>query len=83
MIKDKAKFTKQDKNHDTIILMKIIIIFLNNCPQKNCRRITFSHINKTLLYSMMQDVRKVARKISDNCNLLSFIKYIRIFIKNS
>lgn len=34
MIKDKAKFTKQDKNHDTIILMKIIIIFLNNCPQK-------------------------------------------------
>ena len=43
-----TKFTKQDKNNETITLTKIIIIFLNKYPTKGCETINFTHKKKTL-----------------------------------
>ena len=52
-IKDKTKFTKQDKNNETIILTKIIMIFLNKYRTKSCRTINCTHKKKALLYSLL------------------------------
>ena len=36
------KFTKQDRNHETIMLMKMIVILLNKYPTKNCITLHFT-----------------------------------------
>ena len=64
-IKDNSKFSKQDKNNETIMLTKIIIIFLNKYPAKCCRTINVTHKKR----SSFTHVRKVTKN-----------KYIRIFI---
>ena len=48
------------KNHEPI-LTKILIVFFNKYPTKNCKATHFTYINQALLFSVLQDVRKAAK----------------------
>ena len=58
------------------MLTKIIIIFLNKYPTKNCKTIHFTYINQALLYSMLQDVRKEPKELHHIIAIYSFLSNI-------
>ena len=42
------------KNHETIMLVTINIIFLNKYPAKNCGAVHCTRINQTVTYEILE-----------------------------
>lgn len=53
-LKKVLEFPKQGRNHETIMLTKIITIFLKKYPKKNCRTIHFRHVILAHLNSILE-----------------------------